>query len=49
MKNSEAGKKGPVSMLTHCNTGYAIIFIAQILSADRLDLWPQPDTAQLSE
>jgi methylthioribose-1-phosphate isomerase len=21
MKNSEAGKKGPVSMLTHCNTG----------------------------
>ena len=22
MKNTEAGKKGPVSMMTHCNTGY---------------------------
>lgn len=22
VKNTEAGKKGPVSMLTHCNTGY---------------------------
>jgi methylthioribose-1-phosphate isomerase len=21
VKNSEAGKKGPVSMMTHCNTG----------------------------
>jgi methylthioribose-1-phosphate isomerase len=49
MKNSEAGKKGPVSMLTHCNTGYAIIFIAQILSADYLDPWQQLDMAQLSE
>lgn len=24
VKNTEAGSKGPVSMLTHCNTGYAI-------------------------
>jgi methylthioribose-1-phosphate isomerase len=22
VKNTEAGKKGPVSMMTHCNTGY---------------------------
>lgn len=22
MKNTEAGQKGPVSMMTHCNTGY---------------------------
>ena len=28
MKNTEAGKKGPVSMLTHCNTGYAPILCA---------------------
>jgi len=25
VKNTEAGKKGPVSMLTHCNTGYVLI------------------------
>ena len=25
VKNTEAGKKGPVSMLTHCNTGYVPI------------------------
>lgn len=26
VKNTEAGKKGPVSMLTHCNTGYVSAF-----------------------
>lgn len=26
VKNTEAGKKGPVSMLTHCNTGYVTFF-----------------------
>ena len=25
VENTEAGKKGPVSMLTHCNTGYVLV------------------------
>lgn len=25
VKNTEAGKSGPVSVITHCNTGYAMI------------------------
>ena len=25
VKSTEAGKKGPVSMLTHCNTGYVLV------------------------
>jgi methylthioribose-1-phosphate isomerase len=30
VKNTEAGKKGPVSMLTHCNTGYVLYVAAQV-------------------
>jgi methylthioribose-1-phosphate isomerase len=25
VKNTKAGKEGPVSMMTHCNTGYALL------------------------
>lgn len=34
MKNSEAGTKGSVSMLTHCNTGYVMVrlLVCQVLT-----------------
>ncbi len=42
MKNTEAGKKGPVSMLTHCNTGYVPILHAPTFSLKQKDLWRLP-------
>jgi methylthioribose-1-phosphate isomerase len=30
LKNSEAGKKGPVSMLTHCNTGWVVSNVSHV-------------------
>jgi methylthioribose-1-phosphate isomerase len=47
VKNSEAGKNGPVSMLTHCNTGYAASPMPYIASADLTDRWPLLDTELL--
>jgi methylthioribose-1-phosphate isomerase len=30
VKNTEAGKKGPVSMMTHCNTGFVPLYLTNI-------------------
>ena len=48
VRNTEAGKKGPVSMLTHCNTGYVSVFHVSIILLKNRDLWQRQAMEQHS-